>query len=72
MPDFDSPETRHELTTRITRILHCENIDELDIDRANKDRVPSNPNDPMYLAAECVKETFMGVGLDEDQAETAR
>ena len=61
---------RQDLTARINKILHSQNIDDLDIERPNMDQVVAN--DPMNLAADCFKETFMEVGIDEDSAETAR
>ena len=57
---------------RITKILDCQNTGDLDIDRVMLDNLPINSNEPMFIAAECFKETLMEIGLGEDSAETAR
>ena len=57
---------------RITKILDCQNTGDLDIDRVMLDNLPINSNEPMFIAAECFKETLMEIGLQEESAETAR
>ena len=34
--------------------------------------LPVNSNEPMFIAAECLKDTLLEIGLGEDSAETAR
>ena len=57
---------------RITKILHCQNTEELDIDRELIDNLPVNSNEPMFLAAECFRDTLIEIGVKEESADTAR
>ena len=36
------------------------------------ENLPINSNEPIFLAAECFRDTLMEIGLGEDSAETAR
>jgi hypothetical protein len=56
---------------RIARILHCQS-EELDIDKSKLENLPTNPNDSMFIAAECFRDTLIEIGLAPDSAETAR
>ena len=69
---YEAPEVRDELVDRITKILDCQNTGDLDIDKAMLENLPMNLNQPMFIAAECFKETLIEVGINEDSAETAR
>ena len=69
---FEEQEARQELVARITKILHCQNTDELDIDRNLLENLPVNSDDPMFIAAECLRDTLIGIGVNEESAETAR
>lgn len=44
----------------------------MDIDKSLLDNLPLDVNDPMYIAAECFRDTLMEIGLGEESAETAR
>ena len=44
----------------------------MDIDKYKLANMPINTNEPMFLVAECFKDTLIEIGLDEDSAETAR
>ena len=44
----------------------------MDIDRALLENLPVNSNEPMFLAAECFRDTLIEIGVNEDRAETAR
>lgn len=57
---------------RITKILHSPNTEEMDIDRALLENLPVNSNEPMFLAAECFRDTLIEIGVNEESAETAR
>lgn len=56
---------------RIARILNCQ-TDELELDKSKLDDLPSNPDDCMFLAAECFRNTLIEIGMGEESAETAR
>ena len=46
--------------------MDCQNTDDLDIDRSMLESLPVNSNEPMFIAAECFKETLMEIGICED------
>lgn len=69
---FEAPEARQELIARVTKILHCQNSEELEVDRAVLESLPVNSDDPMFLAGECLRDTLIGIGVNEESAETAR
>ena len=57
---------------RITKILHCQNSLELEIDKHVLQSAQINSDDPMYFAAECFRDTLIEIGVNEESAETAR
>lgn len=44
----------------------------MDIDRNILENLPINSDDPMFLAAECFRDTLIEIGVNEESAETAR
>ena len=44
----------------------------MDIDKSMLESLPVNSNEPMFVAAECFKDSLLEIGLLEDSAETAR
>ena len=44
----------------------------MDIDRTLLDNLPVNSDEPMFLAAECFRDTLIEIGVNEESAETAR
>ncbi len=69
---FEAQEARQDLVNRITKILHSQNTEEMDIDRSMLENLPVNSDEPMFLAAECFRETLIEIGVNEESAETAR
>ena len=69
---FIDPESRQELITRITKILHYTNSDELEVDKMRLEGSQFDIDDPFCVAAECFRETLIEIGVDEVSAETAR
>ena len=69
---FELHEAKQELVNRITRILHCQNTEDLEIDRMQLDNLPYNSDDPMFLAADCFHDSLIEIGVNQDSAETAR
>ena len=52
--------------------MHCQSTEELDIDKSMLDNLPVNSNEPMFLAAECFRDSLIEIGVNEYSAETAR
>ena len=69
---FQLPDTRQEIIWRISKILHCQNTEELSLDKATLEDMPVNSNEPMFIAAECFRDTLIGIGVLEEPAEAAR
>ena len=71
---FEGQEARQELVMRITKILHCQNPEELEIDGAKIEdmMICEFTNRPLFIAAECFRDTLIEIGVNEDSAETAR
>ena len=69
---FNDPESRQELITRVTKILHYTNSDDLEVDKMKLEGSQFDIDDPFFVAAECFRETLIEIGVDEVSAETAR
>ena len=69
---FDFHDQRQELVARISKILHCQSSDDLEIDKNILQSAQINSDEPMFFAAECFRDTLIEIGVNEESAETAR
>ena len=58
--------------SKVAKILHCTNIEELKIGSEELDSMQFNYNDPLFIAANIFKETLLDVDMTEEGAELAR
>ena len=56
---------------RISQVFNWRK-EELDIDESIFENLHTEYDDPMFLAAEILKETLLNIGMDEESGEVAR
>ena len=67
---FSTEESKRETVSKVAKILHCTNAEELKSDEIDDDQFAYN--DPLFLAANVFKETLIDVDMEEEEAELAR
>ena len=69
---FRTQEQRAELIQRVTKILHCHDENELEIDKDLLDNLTEDSEDPMFIVSEIFRDSLYEMGLAAESAETAR